>query len=73
MKDLKTAAKHTLMMVVTGGLYFIAIFVKILFTTPEGQKVVEREIKGKVKAFNIESDNKEEPKTENQIGFIVND
>lgn len=72
MKDFKAAAKHTLFMVATGGLYFIAMLVKILFTTPEGQAVIEREFKKKVKAYNLEEERKEKTETKNQIGFRVN-
>ena len=38
---------------VTGGLYAIYIFVKILFTTPSGQKKVEEKVNSWMKAKKI--------------------
>lgn len=58
-----TAAKDCMWMILTGGLYFIYILLKILFTTPEGQKAVEKKIYGQMKAMNIiaeDTKNKEE-------------
>ena len=47
------AAKDCMWMVITGGLYFFYILLKILFTTPEGQKAVEKKIYSQMKAMNI--------------------
>lgn len=69
-KDLKVVAKESLLALLTGGLSLFVLFVRIIFTTPEGQKLAERELKGKIKAFNEEAD-KEEPKA--QIGFRIED
>lgn len=69
-KDLKTVARESLLALLTGGLSLFVLFVRIIFTTPEGQKLVEREIKGKMKAFYLEQKNKE-PKA--KIGFTVED
>ena len=59
-KDLKVVAKESFLALLTGGLSLFVLFVRIIFTTPEGQKLAERELKGKIKAFNEEAD-KEEP------------
>lgn len=69
-KDLKVVAKESFLALLTGGLSLFVLFVRIIFTTPEGQKLAERELRGKIKAFNREAD-KEELKA--QIGFITKD
>ena len=43
----------------TCGLYFIVIFLRVLFTTKEGQKVVEEKIDKKIKAKLISENGKE--------------
>ena len=68
--DLKTVAKESLLALLTGGLGLFVLFVRIIFTTPEGQKLVERDLKRRMKAY-IEAEDKEEPKA--QIGFVTKD
>lgn len=69
-KDFKKAAKECALALITGGLYMVVIFVKILFTTPEGQKLVERQVNTKIKAFKI-SEKKDTNEPKNQIGFTI--
>ncbi len=71
-KDLKAVAKESLLALLTGGLSLFVLFVRIVFTTSEGQKLVERELEGKIKAFNLEKE-QEETKPTAQIGFKVED
>ena len=46
----KTAIKDLTWTVATCGIYFIVIFLRVLFTTKEGQKLVEEEVDKKIKA-----------------------
>lgn len=69
-KDLKVVAKESFLALLTGGLSLFVLFVRIIFTTPEGQKLAERELRGKIKAFNKEAEEKE-PKS--RIGFRIED
>lgn len=66
--DLKTVAKESLIALLTGGLGLFVLFVRVVFTTPEGQKLIEQNLKTKMKAYTEAEDNKE-PKA--QIGFIT--
>ena len=68
--DLKTVAKESLLALLTGGLGLFVLFVRIIFTTPEGQKLVERDLKRRMKAY-TEAEDKEEPKA--RIGFRIED
>lgn len=68
-KDLKTVAKESVLALLTGGLSLFVLFVRIIFTTPEGQKLVEKELKSKIKAYHIKDEDKEEPKA--QIGYTA--
>lgn len=68
--DLKTVAKESLLALLTGGLGLFVLFVRIIFTTPEGQKLIERNLKTKMKAY-IEAEDDKEPKA--QIGFVTKD
>lgn len=49
-KHTKEAVKDLTWTVVTCGIYFIVIFLRVLFTTSEGQKIVEEEVDKKIKA-----------------------
>lgn len=68
--DLKTVAKESLLALLTGGLGLFVLFVRIVFTTPEGQKLIERDLKRRMKAY-TEAEDKEELKA--QIGFVTKD
>ena len=70
-RDIKKAAKECALALVTGGLYMIVIFVKILFTTPEGQRLVEEKVNTKIKAYRL-SEKKDTDEPMNQIGFTAN-
>lgn len=69
-RDIKKATKEFLKVLITGGLYFMVIFVKVLFTTPAGQKIVERELDNRLKARMIEKEEETETPTA-KIGFKV--
>ena len=49
-KHTKTALKDLGWTAATCGLYFIIIFLRVLFTTESGQKVVEEKIDKQIKA-----------------------
>ena len=72
-KETRTKIIDGLKIIATGGLYVFVIFVKILFTTPEGQKIVEREIDKRIKAYSVEKEKEEDTPTTNKIGFNVED
>lgn len=52
----KTAIKDLTWTVVTCGIYFVVIFLRVLFTTKEGQKLVEEEVDKKIKAKLLDKD-----------------
>lgn len=72
MKDVKKAAKDCALALLTGGFYLIVIFIRIMFTTPEGQRLVEKEVKSKIKAYRIAETKETDDDTEvvNRIGFV---
>lgn len=49
-KHTKEAAKDLAWTVATCGLYFIVIFLRVLFTSKEGQKLIEEKIDKQIKA-----------------------
>lgn len=49
-KHTKEAVKDLTWTVVTCGIYFVVIFLRVLFTTKDGQKLVEEEVDKKIKA-----------------------
>lgn len=73
-KSRKELAKEFIKVMLTGGVYFIIIFVKVLFTTPNGQKLIERELDKRLKAIRIEEEQKTETdKPTARIGFKIED
>lgn len=52
----KTAIKDLTWTVATCGIYFVVIFLRVLFTTKEGQKLVEEEVDKKIKAKLLDKD-----------------
>lgn len=55
----KEAIKDLAWTTATCGLYFIVIFLRVLFTTKSGQKLVEDKIDKKLKASLIEKGGKD--------------
>lgn len=49
-KHTAEAAKDLAWTIATCGLYFVVIFLRVLFTTKDGQKLVEEKIDEKIKA-----------------------
>ena len=72
-KSRKELAIEFVKVMVTGGLYFMIIFVKVLFTTPNGQKLVERELDKRIKAIKIKEEETETEKPTAKIGFKIED
>lgn len=63
MKDhTKDALKDLGWTVATCGLYFIVIFLRVLFTTKNGQQLVEEQVDKKIKAFLIDEQTGKEKK-----------
>lgn len=63
MKDhTKTAMKELAWTVATCGMYFVVIFLRVLFTTSNGQKLVEETIDKTIKANLIEHATEKEDK-----------
>lgn len=52
----KEAVKDLTWTMMTCGIYFIVIFLRVLFTTKEGQKLVEEEVDKKIKAKLLDQD-----------------
>ena len=58
----KDAVKDLAWTVVTCGVYFVVIFLRVMFTTKEGQKLVEEKLDKKVKAKLIDEELKRKEK-----------
>lgn len=58
----KDAVKDLAWTVATCGVYFIVIFLRVMFTTKEGQKLVEEKLDKKIKAKLIEEELKRKEK-----------
>lgn len=58
----KDALKDLGWTVATCGLYFIVIFLRVLFTTKNGQQLVEEQVDKKIKAFLIDEQTGKEKK-----------
>ena len=58
----KEAAKDLTWTVLTCGMYFIVIFLRVLFTTKSGQELVENEIDKKIKAKLVSGTSRKEDK-----------
>lgn len=64
-REEKITAKDLMFMALTGGMYVVYIFLKILFTTPAGQKKVEEKINSWMRVNNILVDEEKEDDHEN--------
>lgn len=58
----KDALKDLGWTVVTCGLYFVVIFLRVLFTTKNGQQLVEEQVDKTIKAFLIDEQTGKEKK-----------
>ena len=59
-RETKTAVKDFGWTLVTCGLYFIVIFLRVLFTTKSGQEIVEQKLETKIKALSMPKEDRDE-------------